>query len=531
MIFIERFRRHFDPTLLAFTILLAWLVLLVLSQANPYLTEIGRDNGFFLYAGARLLAGDVLYIDIWDHKGPLIFFINALGLALIKNSRWGVWALEFLFIFSAFYIGYLAIRKKWGVAPAITGALTALLALYNVFGRGNLTEEYPLLFNFIALALFFRHEKKWEILRSFLIGVMFSLAFLFRANNGGIPISIGLAILIAGFWNKNFAATIKNLVSIAFGALTVLFVTTISFYINGNLDAMIGAAFTYNLLDTAGQLNVISGLQSGWNNLGVASYLLLAGYASAIYKTIQSVRQKQTQGKDFELLILLILAWPVEVILSSLSGLNFVHYFICWVPAAFLLGSFAYHALSEHLFAPRVLEFMKTARANYLTLIVTMLFSYSIVFDYGTTFQAIVFNRQSGIDKSSRLADFIRETTAPSDRVLVWGGEASLNFMTRRASPTRYNLFSRLLSDHPMNIGISETFYSDVISHPPELIVDMWKHSPDYVPAISPFIRDQQKTKRLLVQFPAYGKLLDYIDAHYDLETRIEGYEIYRLKK
>ncbi len=531
MIFTAPFKRRFDPTLLAFTVLLAWLVLLILSQANPYLTEIGRDNGFFLYAGARLLAGDVLYIDIWDHKGPFIFFINALGLAFIKNSRWGVWALEFLFIFSAFYIGCLAVRKKWGVAPAFTGALTALLALYNVLGRGNLTEEYSLLFNFIALALFFRHEKKGEILRFFLIGVMFSLAFLFRANNGGLPISIGLVVLITGFWNKNFAVTIKNLLSIACGALTVLFLTAISFYLNGNLDAMIGAAFTYNLLDTAGQLNVISGLRSGWNNLGVASYLLLAGYVSAVYRTIQAVRQKQTQGKDFELLILLILAWPVEVILSSLSGLNFVHYFICWVPAAFLLGSFAYYTLSEHLFVPRVLEFMKTARANYLALMVTMLFSYSTVFDYGTTFQALLFNRQAGIDKNSRLADFVRANTAPNDRVLVWGGEAGLNFTTRRASPTRYNLFSRLLSGHPMNTEISETFYRDVISHPPELIIDMWKHSPDYVPALSPFIRDQQKTKRLLVQFPAYGKLLDYIDTHYDLETRVEGYEIYRLKK
>lgn len=531
MILVERFKRHFDPNLLAFTILLAWLVLLVLSQANPYLTKIGRDNGFFLYTGARLLAGDTLYIDIWDHKGPFIFFINALGLALIKNSRWGVWLVEFFFIFWAFYVGYLAVRKKWGRAPALIGTLTGILALYYVLGRGNLTEEYPLLFNFIAISLFFQDEKRWGFLRTFLIGVMFSLAFLFRANNGGIPISIGLAILIIGLLNKNFLATVKRLLWIAIGALSIVLVTILYFYATANLDAMIGAAFTYNLLDTAGQLNIFSGLQAGLKNLGVVSYIMLAGYATAIYQIVQALVKKQTHAKDFELLGLLVVAWPVEVFLSSLSGLNFVHYFICWVPAAFLLGSFAYHTLSEHLFAPRVLAFIKTARADYMVLIVTMLFSYSTVFDYGKTFQVLLFNRQSGIDKNDRLSDFIRQTTASDDRVLVWGGEAGINFMARRASPTRYNLFSRLLTDHPMNLEISETFYRDVINHPPELIIDMWKHSPDYVPSLDPSIRAQQKANRLISRLPAYARLLDYINAQYVLETRIEGYEIYRLKK
>lgn len=531
MMLVERLKRHFDPNLLAFTILLAWLVLLVLSQANPYLTEIGRDNGFFLYTGARLLAGDVLYIDIWDHKGPFIFFINALGLALIKNSRWGVWLVEFFFIFWAFYIGYLAVRKKWGAAPALAGALTGLLALYHVLGRGNLTEEYPLLFNFIAIALFFQDEKKWGFFRAVLIGAMFSMAFLFRANNGGIPFSIGLVILISGLLNRNFLPATKRLLGIAIGALSVMLATVFYFDARGNLDAMIGAAFTYNLLDTAGQLNLLSGLQAGLQNLGVASYILLAGYAAALYKIAQAVRQQQTQGKDFELLGLLVIAWPVEVFLSSLSGLNFVHYFICWVPAVFLLGSFAYHALSERLFTMRVIAFVKTARANYLVLIVTMLFSYSTVFDYGRTFHVILFNRHSGIDKNDRLSDFIRQTTAPDDRVLAWGGEAGVNFMARRASPTRYNLFSRLLTDHPMNQGISETFYSDVINHPPELIIDMWKHSPDSVPSLDPSTRSQQKTNRIIYKFPAYAKLLNYINEHYVLETRIEGYDIYRLKK
>jgi hypothetical protein len=106
----------FDLEILAYVILLGWLVALALSQANPALTAPGRDSGFFLYAGSRMLVGDKLYVDIWDHKGPGIFLVNALGLLLAKNSRRGVWFLEYISIFGAFFAVILVYEKDGGSA-------------------------------------------------------------------------------------------------------------------------------------------------------------------------------------------------------------------------------------------------------------------------------------------------------------------------------------------------------------------------------------------------------------------------------
>lgn len=528
---LSRLKPIFDKNLLAFTLLLAWLVLLVLDQANPYLVPIGRDNGFFLYAGARLLAGKQLYLDIWDHKGPAIFLVNALGQLLVQHSRWGVWLLEYLFIFSAFFIGYLTIKRHWGAAPALIGALTGFLVLQNTLGRGNLTEEYPLLFNFTAAYIFFRTSQKKALWPEVFVGALFGLAFLFRANNGGVPLSIGLAILLTGLLNQEWARTFQRLAGLALGAAVLFIVTALIFAQLGTLQAMFEAALLYNFLDTQGQLNLITGLVAGFKNLGVVFYVLLAGYTTAIVKLAIALRQKQTRTKDFELLAFLVIAWPVELTLSSLSGLKFVHYFICWVPVAFLLGSFAYQALSENLFSSKVLSFLPTWRANILFFLLTMVFSIPIVLNYAVTFQALAFNRQNGIDLNDRLSDFIRSTTAPNEPVLVWGGEAGINFTSGRHSPTRYNLFSRLLSDHPMNQAISERFTADVLENPPELVIDGWKHSPDSIPSLNPAIQAQQETRRVWSDFPAYGRLRDFIANHYVYETTIDGYEIYRLKK
>ena len=94
---------------------LALLVALVLSQSNPYKEALSRDNGFFLYAGSQILKGKIPYIDFWDSKGPIIFYINALGLLVGKGSRWGVWLLEFVFLFVESAVFFRVVKKNGGM--------------------------------------------------------------------------------------------------------------------------------------------------------------------------------------------------------------------------------------------------------------------------------------------------------------------------------------------------------------------------------------------------------------------------------
>ncbi len=57
--------------------------MIALFPSNPTnMTLAFRDSGVFLYVGWRLLNGDIPYRDVWDHKPPLIYFVDALGIAL-----------------------------------------------------------------------------------------------------------------------------------------------------------------------------------------------------------------------------------------------------------------------------------------------------------------------------------------------------------------------------------------------------------------------------------------------------------------
>ena len=92
------------------------------------MTLPSRDSGVFLYVGWRLLSGDIPYRDVWDHKPPLIYFVDALGLSLTPDSLWGVWLLQFIFIFFTFFLFYKLLDREFGIVAALAGSIICLRA-------------------------------------------------------------------------------------------------------------------------------------------------------------------------------------------------------------------------------------------------------------------------------------------------------------------------------------------------------------------------------------------------------------------
>ncbi len=121
------------------------LVALVLVPLSPAIQHTPtRDSGIFLYVSSRLLDGDALYRQVWDHKPPLVFWINALGLAFSGHSIWGVWVMQFAFLFLTCLLGYALVRRAFGRWPGAVALSAALLTLSYVLHGGNTTERMPL---------------------------------------------------------------------------------------------------------------------------------------------------------------------------------------------------------------------------------------------------------------------------------------------------------------------------------------------------------------------------------------------------
>ena len=67
------------------------------STSPLHKNSYGIDSPIFMNMGKGILNGDIPYRDLFDHKGPLIFYIDALGWKLFGNTL-GIFIIEVIFM-------------------------------------------------------------------------------------------------------------------------------------------------------------------------------------------------------------------------------------------------------------------------------------------------------------------------------------------------------------------------------------------------------------------------------------------------
>jgi len=82
--------------------------------------------------------GGAMYRDTFDHKGPLLYFINYLGLKISYYS--GAWLLEFVMLFVWVILTYRTARLFCRKLPACAVAFLAVTALFGCYCGGNYPE-------------------------------------------------------------------------------------------------------------------------------------------------------------------------------------------------------------------------------------------------------------------------------------------------------------------------------------------------------------------------------------------------------
>lgn len=508
------------------------LVLMVLSQANPLTTHIGRDGGAFAYIGQLILKGKLPYIDAWDSKPPGIFYLNAFALWLGMGTRWGIWLVEFLFLFGAATAGFQVMRKYWNPGAAIFGTTLWMLGLIRVLSGGNFTEEYSLLFNFLAILVFWKSlsEPKNKLF-DIVLGLTLASSFLFRANNIGVQVSIALTLFIVCLAKKEIKLFLIKMAVWVSVTIIILGSVCLYFATKHALSALIESAIVYNFSYAGNQGNLLSGVINGFQHLGITARVALIGYIFAIIVLARSIK-----AKDVDVMTLfLVVGWPVEIALASMSGRPYGHYFISWLPVLALLGGLVFSFLSPKVLSTGLLKLINERTwilVACLLVIVAFLFRNELLV-YSDTFSRLLINRANGIQKISLLEGYLREQSNPNDTVLVWGGQAGINFMAQRESPTPYLFYPGYVASSPISKRLANAFYTDVVDHPPLFIVDAYINDPDHTLSLDPKTRAVQL---LRVEASYYhpdnqDAFFAFVGDNYNKVEELDNYVIYELLK
>jgi hypothetical protein len=497
--------------------------------SNPFFSYSGRDGGIFLYVGSLILKGKIPYLAVWENKGPLVFYINALGLAISGGSRWGVWFLEFLFFFGAGVIGYIVIKRLMGLIPALVGVFVWIVAAGNVLQGGNFSEEYSLLFSFIAILGFWKSlEQPQKNFYSLLIGISLGLNILLRPNNISMQAAAAGAYFILAVFSKEWRIFFKRILGYVIGVLIVIVPVVLYFASKGALTEMINVVLVFNFQYSDGidPLRILVGLMSASRAIGIV-YVAIAilGYFFSLWFLFKNSLNTPL-GK---FLLILLIGWPIEAILSALSGRNYLHYFIGWAPYVGLLCSYTVYLLLRQ-FAPNSDKY-----SVYVLLIFIAITLFSNIKnwkDYGTVLAYKLSTPGAVLDYRDPVALYIMENTSPQDKVFVWGFRPIINFVSGRESPVSFLPYPLIHVDTPLGNHWAAQFYSQLTTDPPVLIVNVIEPADrERIPDLDPIVRKEYKIKRKeVVLAPNLQNTLDFIEQNYVRVGNVNGYDVYRLK-
>ena len=224
------FSKGYYPLLL-FLVSFVFVTLFSRSTSFLYYYE-GFDAAIFKQMGLALLRGKTLYVDYFDNKGCILYFIQALGLFLGGNSAILLMQALSLTITLILWDKIIAFYRE-GRSRLICLAL-ALFFVLCFYDGGNLSEEWSLPFASYPIYLYFRslktnkEIKKWEMLA---IGLCFGIIAFIRINNASAFLGFVIYLFVVFLLNKDFKKFITNALFVLLGIALVTGGCVLYFYL------------------------------------------------------------------------------------------------------------------------------------------------------------------------------------------------------------------------------------------------------------------------------------------------------------
>ena len=191
--------------------------------------------------------GKPLYTGLYDHKGPVFFWMEAAGYYF--GGITGVFFLQCLLLLcDLFYIDRISSLFH---ADHPTVILSFLSAFFFLFQHGNLTEEFsmPLILAgmYYELKYLLSEDDKHAPVTAFFYGILVGLIALIRLNNAVVVCALILCIVVLLIQKKLWINLLSNLAMGVIGLASITLPVCFYFYKHGALYDMMYGTFLHNL--------------------------------------------------------------------------------------------------------------------------------------------------------------------------------------------------------------------------------------------------------------------------------------------
>src|SRR5699024_5843236 len=194
-------------------------------NSNPFSEFLPRhDSSMFMYFGHAMNNGKMIYTEIFDHKGPMIFIINYLGMLLTTKNISGIYYLEFISLFFYFFFTFKTMKLWLKPFLSYISLVPQAIILMNLLEGGNLTEEFALPFISLSLYIISKYYKNniiFSPVEVFSLGVATAIVFSLRANMIIFWVIFGVGIFIEKIFNKEYKELTNYILFFVLGLMAV----------------------------------------------------------------------------------------------------------------------------------------------------------------------------------------------------------------------------------------------------------------------------------------------------------------------
>lgn len=493
-----------------------WITLIALFALWAVSTlswPLARDQGDFAWIGSVLRNGGVLYRDAWDVKGPFATIPFALTQIVFGHNMWGIRVFDLLV--TLVNLGALAViaRRFWDTKAAEYAVIMgSVFATWLNFAISEQPDEWCgcLITLVVALLSTRRQITLWAVAGgSFVIGICVLEK----------PIYAAFVLLFVPFVNRNRRVMFQWVIAAAAGFLLPILAALTYFAIHHAIGGLINTYLLFNLrahLYVEGSaMDQLRACLYSWQ----AFLPLSAGVPLAIFGAVVLGARNSRWGA------LYLLWFVVNVFLVVVQRKYFEYHWVSLITPVALGAGVALRQLRE--FRPAA------AIAVLLTFILLFIneplrsVKEWALYQTGKVSRSeydshFVYLNKNHYDFQTigRLAAYVEEHTAPTDTMQVWGFDAGINYLANRAAPGRfgYTYPLQIGDKNPYQAGYRAEFLAKIYARPPRYVL---------VPnndafGLTPIPSDQS--------FNDFHDFSDFVRAHYDQETTIENWTLYRLR-
>lgn len=215
------------------------------------------DANVYMTIGNAMLSGKELYVDIFDHKGPVLYLMHEIAAMLSRSSFIGIYLIEI--VCSFFFMWYSLRTMRLFSSSKITLPLTCLLGWLtmssDLFYYGDSVEEFslPILAHCLYFMLRFAQKRQTPLWwQSVIIGIGLGLIFWTKFNIlffyiGG---SIALAYIA---WRRSQLKEMGRIILWVSAGVILVSICVLSYFIaHGTVNALIDSYFMVNIFQYHG---------------------------------------------------------------------------------------------------------------------------------------------------------------------------------------------------------------------------------------------------------------------------------------